>query len=175
FRFTTRVCTSPIDLIVNGGFEEGFDGWTLIENGRPPVLTTEEAHSGNYSARLGVTGPGGGNHELYQTITIPAEATNPRLVFWFKPAGSGPFCIFSSCEERDAVVIRPEEPDRPIYIWRDLSPAGDWMRREFSLEDFKGETVELHFLARSISLPSAHTGIYLDDVSLDYELCGPGR
>jgi hypothetical protein len=170
FGFRTRVCGPELDLVANGGFEEGLDGWTIVQGAALPVLTTDQAHSGVYSTRFGVTGPSG-RPELYQTVQIPADANDPRLVFWFRPQGT-PACIFSLCEEHQAFIVRPEQPDRPVYLWRDISPTQDWVRREFGLEDFRGQTIELHFRSISITLPMATSGFYLDDVSLNYELCG---
>jgi hypothetical protein len=67
----------PPSPLVNGGFESGLTGW--ISTGTTSASAT--AHSGNASAQVGSTSPGG-DSSLTQTFTVPASGT--RLSFWYQ-------------------------------------------------------------------------------------------
>jgi hypothetical protein len=65
--------------IINGGFETGnLSGWTATGSA---AVTTAGAHSGTYSAMLGLTTPTAGDSTIAQTFTAPAGST--ALHFWY--------------------------------------------------------------------------------------------
>jgi hypothetical protein len=69
--------TNPI---VNGGFETGnLSGWTA-SGAATGVSTT--AHSGSYSAMLGLTTPTNGDSSIAQTFTAPSGSSS--LSFWYE-------------------------------------------------------------------------------------------
>ncbi len=73
------------ELMQNGSFESGSSYWTLGATGNGEYgVTNEDLYSGSYSLRLGWkynTRMVNDRAEAYQTVTIPAGATNVQLSF----------------------------------------------------------------------------------------------
>jgi hypothetical protein len=84
-----ELCTvSPCsELIANSGFE-ATEAWTIGDTPRPAGYTTDEAHWGARSMRLGIEPPTTDAYSwssVRQRITIPADAVSATLSFWYKP------------------------------------------------------------------------------------------
>ncbi len=75
--------------IVNGGFENGKDGWKF-NSGTAEIVS--DAHSGNYA--LSLTNPGQWGEAAIQTI--PVEANTDYVFTWYakRVAGSGAFNLY---------------------------------------------------------------------------------
>lgn len=75
--------------IVNGGFENGKDGWRF-NSGTAEIVS--DAHSGNYA--LSLTNPGQWGEAAIQTI--PVEAGTDYVFTWYakRVAGSGAFNLY---------------------------------------------------------------------------------
>jgi hypothetical protein len=67
--------TNPV---VNGGFESGLTGWTLVG----ATGTSSTAHTGSASAMVGSASAFNGDSSVSQTFTIPTGAT--RVTFWYQ-------------------------------------------------------------------------------------------
>jgi subtilisin family serine protease len=66
-------------LVQNGGFENaGFTPWDTFG---APALTTSVKHGGAQSATLG--GTNNANDQLLQTLSIPANASDVTIDFWY--------------------------------------------------------------------------------------------
>jgi hypothetical protein len=66
--------------IVNGGFETGnLTGWSSTGSA---TVTSSVAHSGTYSAMLGLTSPTNGDNSISQTFTAPSSGG--VLSFWYR-------------------------------------------------------------------------------------------
>jgi hypothetical protein len=74
------------ELIVNGGFESGWTGWTL-SGGASASVNGGFARSGTYFLWLG--GAVGENDAGYQATTLPANATAATLSFFPAPILQG--------------------------------------------------------------------------------------
>src|SRR6266404_5205159 len=68
------------ELMVNGGFESGSNGWTM-SGGAGAYSDGSYARSGTYYLWLG--GALNENDAAYQTITIPSTATSATLSFYY--------------------------------------------------------------------------------------------
>jgi Subtilase family len=74
------------ELLQNGDFDTGsFAPWQILGS---PVLTVQEYYSAPYSARLG--GTNNATDYVSQEVTIPANATQVTLDFWYRVSGSDP-------------------------------------------------------------------------------------
>jgi hypothetical protein len=71
------VTAAPAGGIVNGGFENGFTGWTRA--GTTSISTT--AHSGTASAMVGGSSPTNGDSSVAQTFTAPAAGGTLSLYY----------------------------------------------------------------------------------------------
>ncbi len=173
FSFRTRSCvTVPHDIVVNGGFEQDLTGWIVDASVPPPVVTTERPHSGAKAVKLGnILPPGtatqGGNSEIHQTFTLPATAVNAKLSFWFWPQS-----FDSLASDQQQVFAVPIDPPGPaVTLLREANNAQTYLRREFSLDAFRGKTFEIHFRVHDDAGPDP-TGMFVDDVQVTFVTCG---
>ena len=94
-RGADRVIAAGGELFPNGGFEGEGSNWTA--NGGTPVLTTEEAHTGEKSlkvtefwARWNVRGDIDDPNEMYRQLVAGLETgTLYRITLWSKSSGEG--------------------------------------------------------------------------------------
>ena len=88
----------PDDLVLNGGFEWGLEGWaTSAKEGIKPSVVKAPVHSGYGAAALGGEVAGAGSTAVVSTVagisqtTVLTDAWEPVLSFLYRaePAGSG--------------------------------------------------------------------------------------
>ena len=129
-------------LIINCGFETD-EGWVFGETPRPAAYTTEDAHWGARSVRLGIKPPTTDAYSwssVCQRITIPANAKSATLSFWYKP--------FTECACRSNwqqfdwsgfSVDQPSRipPDRNPLSWTSC----DWQQAFILADDFPNPTI----------------------------------
>jgi len=129
-------------LIINCGFETD-EGWVFGESPRPAAYTTEDAHWGARSVRLGIKPPTTDAYSwssVRQRITIPANAASAALSFWYKP--------FTECTCRnnwqqfdwsDYSVDQPGRipPDRNPRTWASC----DWQQALILADDFPNPAI----------------------------------
>jgi len=129
-------------LIINCGFETD-EGWVFGESPRPAAYTTEDAHWGARSVRLGIKPPTTDAYSwssVRQRITIPANATSATLSFWYKPFTEAP--CWSNRQQfdwSDYSVDQPGRisPDRNSRSWA----ACDWQQAFILADDFPNPTI----------------------------------
>jgi hypothetical protein len=165
---------SPPDII-NGGFENGWTGWT--HGGElPQTVTSTNPHSGNFSALLGnpgykcEKGVPVGSAWIQQAFLVPHTAA-PRLSFWYNiwtqdknPYRTYDFDIFD-VKINDTVVLTDARItgtygcDLPV-VQQDLG----WRVKEVSLDQYRGRRITIRF--RNLSFPDGwfNTWTYVDDV-----------
>ncbi len=80
--FSVSNSSTPVERIVNGGFESGSASWTASSG----VITNDStyaAHGGSWKAWL--DGYGSAHTDsVYQSVAIPATATSATLSFWLR-------------------------------------------------------------------------------------------
>jgi hypothetical protein len=128
-----------------------------------PVVSTQ-AHGGRYSALLGTIGGQEpyGDSCLYQSITIPANATSATLTFWYMPASHDESIAFDWQEAE----IRNEQGDRLERIFRVCDNTWQWTSVSRDLTPYKGQTIQLWFNVHQDGWYDP-TAMYLDDVKVD--------
>ncbi|OGN93990.1 MAG: hypothetical protein A2Z71_10825 [Chloroflexi bacterium RBG_13_50_21] len=175
------------EAIVNSGFE-GNTGWEFPATEYPASYDTSQAHSGNRSARTGITNPADNRYSYSSTrqrISIPSGATSANLSFWIKPYS-------------DEAMAR-SLPDEPAIgsLWQEVQMAGDvqyalilntsgailqqliwqksdsrtWTEYHFNLLAYRGQTIYIHIGTYNDGYNGV-SSMFVDDVSL--ELCAGG-
>lgn len=152
------------DLITNGGFENGLTGWTR-GGAKLPIASTAHPHSGGHSLRCGATtGPGttepNGDSWAYQTVTLPAAATQATLTFWY-------YALTYDTVQYDwqDAEIRDSSGATLISIFHMADNSRVWTQRTVDLTSLRGRTIRVYFNAHGDGLTDPTT-LWIDDVSL---------
>jgi subtilisin family serine protease len=156
--------TYPADVLGNGDFEEGRQGWSEGGGGGRPLMVADpaRAHGGTWLARLG-----GGNRSteyLFREVGIPADAVAADLSFWYRveTGEEGP----TPYDTLTAVLYRPADGSLlRQMVTLSNADAGGWREAAgLDLLGHRGETVLLGFEVRTDGI--LPTGFDLDDVAL---------
>lgn len=179
----TPTSLSCSERVSNGGFEVTA-AWIFPNTVNPAGYTTAEHYTGARAARFGLP-PGSQVSRLtagvpdrnllgeiapdgaafssgYQTISIPANATQATLIFWYKPGTADPANDFQRVLLLDPVTYAS------IKTLLKVSENGQaWQQRAIDLTDFRGRNVVLYFEVYNNSTgATGRTWMYLDDVSI---------
>ena len=159
-------CT-PGNVVGNGGFETGtFAPWIVQDQLPPPVVSTDQAHSGTQSALLGSLSGAEplGDSSIYQTITVPAGGGT--LSYWYFPNTADSITF----DWQDAYVT-----DTSGTILTTLmhvcENTGAWTNVTFDMAPYAGQTVRIEFLVHQDGFGD-DTSMYVDDVTLGGGTCG---
>jgi hypothetical protein len=149
------------NAVGNGDFEDGPGSgpWNQISTFE---IIANTPRQGFYAAWLG--GYANAQDSLYQTITIPADATMARLTYWraiSTDETSHPYDFFSSYLS-DIYGTQLTSFD----VIDDGDADGYWHEVSFDVSNYAGQTVQLWFVATNDALND--TSFFVDDVSLDY-------
>ena len=152
------------ELISNGGFEAGTQGWYLGPTARVPALVTDNRHSGSYAMRLGI--PDGPNVQTFssirQTVSIPADAANIEITFWVYLMSTET----GGQDHQEFVVLSPADGSTlalPWRVWYDNSRT--WMQQRINLTQFRGQSIVVYFNAYNDGAGGV-TSMVIDDISL---------
>jgi hypothetical protein len=169
----TPTCSPTGEVVVNGGFETGdFTGW--VTSGPPtPVVSTNQAHSGTFSAFAGdsINGfcgfPGtetAGDSVFYQQINVPAGGGTLSFWYWTCTTDSITF------DWQDA-YITDTSGTILATIFHQCTDNEAWVQQTVDMAPYAGQTVRVEFLVHLDNFGDL-TGMYVDDVSLPEGACG---
>ena len=157
----------PVELIVNGGFENGLPGtpWTATNSqGRnDPLIYKSRPHSGVWGGWLGNVV----NYvdTLAQTITIPPGSAQLTLTFWRQarsnePAGNGDDTLVARLTTPAGVDIAPP------WVLTSAAARNVWVKETlvFNLTGYAGATARLSFTGNNDG--DNASSFFIDDVSL---------
>ncbi len=185
------------ELVKNRSFEWA-GRWRLTTTPRPANYTTDYAHTGARSMRLGVTSSTWDTYShssAYQHINIPSGAVHPTLSFWYKAhsedttktgwnvkegLGYDPAKIIAGqetagkcCGEVDWQEMLLLNTNYQLLsggvVLRQVRNDGVWRQATFDLSPYKGQEIVLYFNVINDG-NGKRTWMYIDDVSVN--LCG---
>jgi hypothetical protein len=129
-------------LIINCGFETD-EGWVFGDTPRPAAYTTEDAHWGARSVRLGIKPPATDAYSwssIRQRITIPANAASATLSFWYKPFSEAP--CGGNWQQFDWSEFSVDQPGRIRPSRNPLSWAScDWQQALILADNFPNPAI----------------------------------
>jgi hypothetical protein len=151
--------TSCSEALTNGGFESGTSPWVWSGSA---TQSSDHAHSGTYSGRVGGTSDG----SFYQEIAVPSDFYTGTLTYWVRmdTSETSPWSAYFDLEIRDG-------SDNVLTTLQSLNDSdsyyqGTWRQEAFTLgSEYAGQTIRLRFGAKVDSLVNTYWTI--DDVSLD--------
>lgn len=150
------------ELLLNRGFESGSVNWTATA-GVIGNSTQQTPRTGAWYAWLngyGVTH----TDSLFQTITIPASASNVTLSFWLKITSSE--TTTTTVFDRLQIQVRNTNNSvlATLGTFSNLNETTGYTLRTFNLNAFRGQTVRIYFLGTEDS--SLATSFVIDDTSV---------
>lgn len=171
----TLLASSPafsVELISNGGFEQGADGWSL-SGAFHADCCFPNPHSGVRYAYVSLADGSPGNNLIgimTQDFFIPATVSSAELTFWVSVSSqetstTQPFDVLSV-----SILDTFDNPLALVDTYSNLNATVSpvYQFKSFSLTEYSGSSVRLRFLATTDS--SLPTIFRVDDVSVQVEI-----
>ncbi len=158
--------------IVNGGFENGYNGWTAYSSGSDDIVGTGpffastsinpavNPRSGNYMARLG--GFSYDNNHLSQIVTLPVANPVKLEIYYQTRSASTSECAGLWVGAKVNVYVAGNSLYE-TYLCQ-YNDVYQWTYGYFDLTAAAGQSVEIKFSAESAN--SVWSFIYFDDISI---------
>jgi hypothetical protein len=165
--FTTSTCPQQgtTELLTNGSFASGSSGWVLSGNFFADSRFSVCHSCPGYAYFANADGSAGNNlsGSLYQTVTIPANATSAAVSFWwYITTSETAIAVF----DRMNVTIQNSSGGvlATVASLSNLSRTNEWVQNSADLMAYRGQTIRLNFSATTdVSLP---TVFRVDDASI---------
>jgi len=152
-----------VELITNGGFESGFDGWSTGGMVSPTLATT--GHTGARSVLLGDDPVSGGRSVISQTVSISAPLEAPTLSFIFRIGSADP--------ASDRFIVGLRSSTTTVTHTLPLT-GGGWQHAWYDLSELAGEAAQISLEVDQDSAASPTT-VFVDEVSVGPASEGPRR
>ena len=153
------------NILLNPGFEDGPVAWIDSTANGLPVMTTYLNPTSANSWYAWLCGYDNCVDNIYQDVTIPADAQSASLQFnyWIDTAET------TNVNAYDTMTVRIYSPaNASTYKYWSLSnlnaTTGWALSQKYDLSAYKGQTIRVQFTGTTDS--SAATSFYLDDVNL---------
>jgi len=162
------------ELLVNGDTEQN-EGWNIPLTPITAQYSTEQAHSGNRSIRIGIVNAPNlfAYSSARQQVTVPSTTVTITLRFWLYPVATSaqmalPAPVLAQQpaggDAQYLLVLDENLNVLEVLLWT-LENSQAWQEYTFDLDAYAGETIWLHFGVYNDGADGV-TGMYLDDVSL---------
>jgi hypothetical protein len=147
-------------------------GWVIDGTNNSPIVTTNNPHTGTYSAFAGGNPPGSfcgngteptGNSSFYQQFTVPAGGGT--LSFWYWTCTTDNITY----DWQDAYITNSNGATLET-IFHQCTDNEAWLQQTVNMAPYAGQTVRIKFLVHEDGANDL-TGMYVDDVQL-LEPCG---
>lgn len=154
------------ELISNGGFESGSSNWVLSGDFYADSRFSNSHSDSGYAYLSEFNGSMGDNllGEIYQTITIPSNATSATLTFWYSISSQA-----SATEVFDKLEITIDDLfGNSLANVDELSNTnntnGAYLQKSFNISTFIGQTIRINFKGTTDHIKP--TVFRIDDVSI---------
>jgi kumamolisin len=161
---TTPTPTAIVQLVANGGFENGQTPWQEQSTGGYQMVDYSNPHSGSYEAWL--CGYRSCQDNLWQTVTLPATVSQATLGYWTDVMTQE---TSTSCVDSFTVTVRSTSGS-PLATVQTLCNTAATGWKNFTtdltsvLQSHAGQQIQLYFSGQTTG--TASTNFFLDDVSL---------
>ncbi len=156
--------TTTTQLLLNPGFELGNNGNWTISSG---VITNSTARTPNTGAWYGwLNGYGTTRTDFaHQNVTIAANATSAKLVFFIGIDTAE--TTTTTAYDKLTVTVRNTANTvlSTLATYSNLNKSAGYVRKEFDLLAYKGQTVRIYFNGTEDS--SLQTSFRIDDVAVN--------
>jgi hypothetical protein len=155
-----------VELIQNGGFEDGELGWQQTSTGTYNLISDFNPRTGNLGAYLG--GVNNADDRLSQQVTLPA-GTSSLSAWWYLDTteAAGVF------DQMTVSLLRGDGSWLvDLLIVDNTAPEGVWDEIVIDLSPYAGQTVVLQFTGRTDG--TNISDFYVDDVSILGCAAAPG-
>jgi hypothetical protein len=152
----------------NGGFEAGNTSCWTTGGVFPPVTSTVQKHSGNFSALLGASSGAepNGDSSMFQTINVPLTGTT-TLSFWYWPSTTDTIQF-----DWQEAQVQNSSGTLLAQIFKVASNTQAWTNQTFNLTPYAGQTIRLFFNDHQDGAGDL-TYMYLDDVTVTNTTAAP--
>ena len=154
-----------IDLLFNGGFEQGVadpDPWVL---GGFAHVSEERSHGGSLGVWMG--GYKNADDTLYQSVDIPSGVAVATLSYWWNMHSlddtETPYDFLHA-----SVRTSTGEPLAALETLDNTRERNSWSQSTFDVSSYSGTSVQIHFHGEGN--PQFVTSFFVDDVEL--QVCG---
>jgi len=161
---TVVACTTTQQHLANPGFESGNTAWTASSG---VILKGSRGGSnprtGNWKALLGNAGVTT-SEDLYQAVTLPANACSANLTFWLKITTRE--TTTTTPYDTMTVTVRDTAGNvlATLGTLSNLDHNSAWVQKSFDLGAHRGKTVRIHF--RSVEDFSLSSSFFVDDTAV---------
>ena len=149
------------ELLTNGDLE-GSGGWIYGPTPAAGSTVATPIHNGTFAMRLGIaTGANALAYSTaYQSLTLPAAATQIVLTYWEQPGTTG-----DSGDFRETLLLQPDFSSLRSLGRQSGAGDGAWAQRTVDISDLRGQSVVLYFNVYNNGTGSTLVN-YLDEISL---------
>lgn len=159
------------EALSDGGFEASTGDtsnphWTVSGNARFTV-NQGIARTGEDAAILGYTSGPPDTGDLWQAVSVPADASSATLSFWYQTMGDGSFTVDVDVTDSSGSTVL-------VHLTTLTSATYDWQQYNHSftsgeLASIAGQNTRLRFRISGSSIPE---DVVIDDVS--WQICTGG-
>ncbi len=153
------------NLVKNPGFENGTSPWVETSSGGFELITTDDPHTGSFSAFL--CGYNNCRDTIRQSITLPSSFTSVTFSYWLAISTSE--TTTTTCFDNFRAILRNSSGTTIATVQTRCNiNASGFTQFTFNvtsqLSSFKGQTIQIFFQGTTDS--SLITSFFVDDVSL---------
>lgn len=152
------------ELVVDGGFEHGGEGW--IQDSAFRLISEYNPRTGRYSAYLG--GYPDAQEGLWQEVVLPLPPGTATLTYWWNAGTDRP----DEAVDYMWVLLRDAEGNvlQVLQVVDNLRADRMWREETFDLSAYAAQVVQVGFFV--VIGSDSSSAFFVDDVSLLF--CGEG-